>query len=86
MYLSSGAMTILCVDLGTDMWPAVALAYERAESNVMARPPREKESLVSSKMLFLVYAQLGLIEFAAGMFAYFIVMAEFGFYPGDLFG
>lgn len=79
-------MTILCVDLGTDMWPAVALAYEAAETNVMARPPRVNEPLVSSKMITLVYGHLGLIEFAAGMFAYFIVMAEHGFYPEILFG
>lgn len=81
-----GVMTILCVDLGTDMWPAVSLAYENAESDVMARPPRSSESLVSAKMITLVYGHLGLIEFAAGMFAYFIVMAEHGFYPAILFG
>lgn len=79
-------MTILCVDLGTDMWPAVALAYEGAESDVMARTLRGRDTLVSARMLRLVYGHLGLIEFAAGMFAYFIVMAEHGFYPLQLFG
>lgn len=79
-------MTILCVDLGTDMWPAVSLSYEKTESDVMARPPRTSERLVSTRMLWLAYGHLGLIEFAAGMFAYFVVMAEHGFYPGDLFG
>lgn len=81
-----GVMTILCVDLGTDMWPAVSLAYEGAESDVMARPPRTSEPLVSTKMIALVYGHLGMIEFAAGMFAYFVVMAEHGFYPQILFG
>ncbi|KAJ0178264.1 hypothetical protein K1T71_006087 [Dendrolimus kikuchii] len=84
--LPLGVMTILCVDLGTDMWPAVSLAYEQAESDVMARPPRSKDPLVSPRMLRLVYGHLGLFEFAAGMFAYFIVMAEHGFYPAELFG
>lgn len=79
-------MTILCIDLGTDMWPAVALSYESAESDVMIRPPRSSDSLVSSQMVSLAYGHLGLIEFAAGMFAYFIVMAEFGFFPHILFG
>ncbi|KOB76166.1 Sodium/potassium-transporting ATPase subunit alpha, partial [Operophtera brumata] len=65
--LPLGVMTILCVDLGTDMWPAVSLAYEGAESDVMARPPRTSEPLVSTKMIALVYGHLGLIEFAAGM-------------------
>ncbi|KAJ2944392.1 hypothetical protein O0L34_g18402 [Tuta absoluta] len=84
--LPLGVMTILCVDLGTDMWPAVALAHERAEADVMARPPHVKEPLVSSQMLWLVYGHLGLIEFCAGIFAYFVVMAEHGFYPEILFG
>ncbi|XP_052741843.1 sodium/potassium-transporting ATPase subunit alpha-B, partial [Bicyclus anynana] len=84
--LPLGVMTILCVDLGTDMWPAVSLSYEQAEQDVMARPPRSSDPLVSACMLRLVYGHLGLIEFAAGMFAYFIVMAEHGFYPSDLFG
>ncbi|KAI5645381.1 sodium/potassium-transporting ATPase subunit alpha-B [Phthorimaea operculella] len=79
-------MTILCVDLGTDMWPAVALAHEQAEADVMARSPHVKEPLVSTKMLWLVYGHIGLIEFCAGMFAYFVVMAEHGFYPEILFG
>lgn len=79
-------MTILCVDLGTDMWPAVSLSHEVAEQDVMARPPRCSESLVSLRMLRLAYGHLGLVEFAAGMYAYFIVMAEHGFYPPQLFG
>lgn len=79
-------MTILCVDLGTDMWPAVSLAYEEAESNVMARRPRGKDRLVSARMVQLAYGHLGLVEVAAGMTAYFIVMAEHGFYPPILFG
>ncbi|KAJ8716082.1 hypothetical protein PYW08_013367 [Mythimna loreyi] len=84
--LPLGVMTILCVDLGTDMWPAVALAYEPAESDVMVRPVRHPNPLVSARMLRLIYGHLGLIEFAAGMYAYFIVMAEHGFYPENLFG
>ncbi|XP_013172407.1 PREDICTED: sodium/potassium-transporting ATPase subunit alpha-like isoform X2 [Papilio xuthus] len=84
--LPLGVMTILCVDLGTDMWPAVSLSYESAEADVMGRPPRQGDGLVSGRMLYLVYGHLGLIEFAAGMYAYFTVMAEHGFYPADLFG
>lgn len=81
-----GVMTILCIDLGTDMWPAVSLSHEVAETDVMVRPPRVSDPLVSGRMLTLVYAHHGLVEFAAGMFAYFVVMAEHGFYPPLLFG
>ncbi|VVD03152.1 unnamed protein product [Leptidea sinapis] len=84
--LPLGVMTILCVDLGTDMWPAVSLSHEKAEQDIMDRPPRKSDSLVSASMLRLVYGHLGLIEFAAGIYAYFIVMAEHGFYPRQLFG
>lgn len=33
-------IAILIVDIGTDMVPAIALAYEKAESDIMRRKPR----------------------------------------------
>ncbi|KAG8231998.1 hypothetical protein J437_LFUL010258 [Ladona fulva] len=38
--LPLGTVTILCIDLGTDMLPAISLAYEEAESDIMKRRPR----------------------------------------------
>lgn len=38
--LPLGTVTILCIDLGTDMVPAISLAYEQAESDIMKRQPR----------------------------------------------
>merc|ERR1719209_1158399 len=38
--LPLGTITILFIDLGTDMVPAISLAYEKAESDIMKRPPR----------------------------------------------
>merc|ERR1711988_878948 len=38
--LPLGTVTILCIDLGTDMVPAISMAYEKAESDIMKRPPR----------------------------------------------
>ncbi|KAG5871900.1 hypothetical protein JTB14_030953 [Gonioctena quinquepunctata] len=38
--LPLGTVTILCIDLGTDMVPAISLAYEEAESDIMKRRPR----------------------------------------------
>ncbi|KAL0590928.1 Sodium/potassium-transporting ATPase subunit alpha-4 [Plecturocebus cupreus] len=35
--LALGTITILCIDLGTDMVPAISLAYESAESDIMKR-------------------------------------------------
>merc|ERR1712073_7874 len=38
--LPLGTVTILCIDLGTDMVPAISMAYEKAESDIMKRQPR----------------------------------------------
>ena len=38
--LGLGSITLLFIDLGTDIVPAVTLAYERAESDIMLRAPR----------------------------------------------
>lgn len=40
---------ILCIDLLTDILPAISLAYEPAESDIMLRPPRnpKKDTLVN---------------------------------------
>lgn len=35
--LPVGVICILCIDLGTDMWPAISLAYEKSESDIMLR-------------------------------------------------
>ncbi|XP_035704051.1 sodium/potassium-transporting ATPase subunit alpha isoform X4 [Folsomia candida] len=39
--LPLGTVTILCIDLGTDMIPAISLAYEKSESDIMKRQPRD---------------------------------------------
>merc|ERR1711879_517255 len=38
--LPLGTVTILCIDLGTDLLPAFSLAYEQAETDIMKRAPR----------------------------------------------
>ena len=39
--LGLGTIAILCIDLGTDMVPAISFAYEEAESDIMMRKPRD---------------------------------------------
>lgn len=34
----------------------------------------------------MAYGQIGMIQAAAGFFVYFVIMAENGFLPQDLFG
>ncbi|XP_021944108.1 sodium/potassium-transporting ATPase subunit alpha isoform X1 [Folsomia candida] len=86
--LPLGTVTILCIDLGTDMIPAISLAYEKSESDIMKRCPRDpfKDKLVNERLISMAYGQIGMIQAAAGFFTYFIIMAENGFLPSKLFG
>jgi len=86
--LPLGALAVLCIDLGTDMLPAISLAFEdeEFEHQVMKRGPRNPntDGLFDDKLLFLSCGQMGLIQAAAGFFTYFVTMAENGFWPGRL--
>ena len=86
--LPFGILTVLCVDLGTDLLPAISLAFEEEEQRheVMKRGPRNpiSEGLLDERLLFLSCGQVGLIQAAAGFFTYFVIMAENGFWPGRL--
>ncbi|ESN98833.1 hypothetical protein HELRODRAFT_94925, partial [Helobdella robusta] len=86
--LPLGIITILCIDLGTDMIPAISLAYEQAESDIMKRMPRDpiNDKLVNSRLIGMAYGQIGMIQASAGFFTYFVIMAENGFWPKRLFG
>ncbi|CAI4223313.1 unnamed protein product [Auanema sp. JU1783] len=85
--LPLGTVTILCIDLGTDMVPAISLAYEEAESDIMKRQPRDpiRDKLVNERLISLAYGQIGMIQASAGFFTYFWIMADNGFLPRDLY-
>ncbi len=84
--LPLGTITILFIDLGTDMIPAISLAYEYPERDIMARQPRDpqKDRLVNARLIFLAYALIGVCQASAGFFIYFVIMAEHGWLPKDL--
>jgi len=86
--LPLGTVTILCIDLGTDMVPAISMAYEKAESDIMKRPPRNPftDKLVNERLISMAYGQIGMIQASAGFFVYFVILAENGFWPSRLFG
>ena len=86
--LPLGTVTILCIDLGTDMVPAISLAYEKAEADIMKRQPRNpfSDKLVNERLISIAYGQIGMIQAAAGFFVYFVILAENGFRPGKVFG
>ena len=70
---------ILAVDLGTDMLPALALAAEQPQGNVMHEPPRPRtERLLNWDVLLRAYAFLGLIEAGIAMGGFFLYLYSQG--------
>jgi magnesium-transporting ATPase (P-type) len=68
---------ILAIDLGTDLFPALALGMEKPEPNVMHHPPRRREQpLVDRGLLARAFLWLGLIEavlcYAGFFFVYWL--------------
>lgn len=53
---------ILSIDLGSEMAPAISLAYETSERDIMKKPPRRRDAQLVSKSL-LAYSYL----FAGGI-------------------
>lgn len=86
--LPLGTVTILCIDLGTDLLPAISFAYERAESDIMKRNPRNKftDRLVNERLISMAYGQIGFIQALAGFVCYVWIMQDNGFNPTELLG
>lgn len=87
MPLGLGSLLVLSIDLFTEQGPATSLAYESAEANVMARPPRDTrtERLVSFPLLFYAYVIMGLAESLVCMGAYMWVFTHRGVAISDIF-
>uniref|UniRef100_A0A8C3PW85 Sodium/potassium-transporting ATPase subunit alpha n=1 Tax=Chrysolophus pictus TaxID=9089 RepID=A0A8C3PW85_CHRPC len=68
--------------------PAISLAYEQAESDIMKRQPRnpKTDKLVNERLISMAYGQIGMIQALGGFFTYFVIMAENGFWPSGLVG
>ncbi|EAR94958.2 Na,H/K antiporter P-type ATPase alpha subunit family protein (macronuclear) [Tetrahymena thermophila SB210] len=78
---------MLVLQVGTDIWPAISLAYEEAELDVMTRKPRKKtDHLCSLKLVTIGYFQMGQLESAAGFVGYYMMFNYFGFPVRELFG
>jgi sodium/potassium-transporting ATPase subunit alpha len=82
------AMQILTIDLGTELGPAISLAYEPAESNTMDRKPRDpkRDRLVAPSLLFYAYLTSGFIITAGCMLAYTLIYAQNGLELSDFHG
>lgn len=80
-------ISILFIDLGTDLAPAVALAYEDPEDAIMQVPPRPAHAhLVGPQMMMVAYGTIGVLQTFAAFFAYFYVFYDYGFTINSLLG
>ena len=53
--LAIETIMILFIDLGTDIIPAVSMAYEDSESFIMERPPRKSDEHLVGKLFFNLF-------------------------------
>ncbi|XP_055344197.1 sodium/potassium-transporting ATPase subunit alpha-2-like [Paramacrobiotus metropolitanus] len=80
-------ISMILLNCATDLYPAVSLAYEPAESDTMKLPPRKRsERLITSNLVQAVYLQIGIIESVGAFFVYFVIYTTQGFYPRRLLG
>jgi len=78
----------LVIAVGTDLLPAISLSYEKAETDIMKRRPRDPvvDKLVTSRLLAFSYLQAGVIQAISGLFTYYVIMGDFGVQPKSLYG
>ncbi|XP_065649800.1 sodium/potassium-transporting ATPase subunit alpha-like isoform X2 [Hydra vulgaris] len=86
--LPLGTIPMLLICVGTDIAPAISLAYEPPENDIMERKPRDPkcDNLVNARLICQSYAVRGVIESVGAFLCYFIVMGENGFRPIYLLG
>merc|ERR1711935_1056796 len=85
--LPLSTVLILCIDLGTDMVPAISFAYENPELDIMERYPRnaKRDHLVNAKLISFAYLQIGIVQASAGFFTYFYILHDYGVRPSTTF-
>jgi sodium/potassium-transporting ATPase subunit alpha len=83
--LPLSVVLILAIDLGTDMVPAISMAWENPEADIMRRPARDAsvDRLVTKKLISFAYLQIGMIQAIAGFFTWLVVLNDYG-YPAHI--
>jgi len=73
---------ILCIDLITDILPAIGLGNEPPESDTMTRPPRKKtDKLVTAKTFLRSYGIIGPFQALFAFALFFLTFKMFGIIP-----
>lgn len=85
--LAIETICILLIDLGTDLAPAVSIAYEEPEESIMQIPPRkDTDHMVGPQMMSVAYGTIGVFQTFAAFFAYCYVFYDYGFTIKSLLG
>ncbi len=82
--LALGVLQILALDIGTDMFPALALGAEPPAAHVLDQPPIGRH-LVDGRLLTRVFGVLGPAEAVIEMAAFVATFLAVGWRPGDPF-
>jgi magnesium-transporting ATPase (P-type) len=82
--LALGVLQVLCLDVGTDILPAVALGAEPSSLRALSQPPQGRH-LVDWFLLFRAFIVLGLTESIVEMFAFLAALSYAGWRPGLAF-
>jgi calcium-translocating P-type ATPase len=77
-------LQILCIDIGTETLPALALGRERAEPGLMGRPPRPAgERLITGGLLLRAWLLLGGVSAVLVTAGFFWTLMSGGWTPGS---
>jgi calcium-translocating P-type ATPase len=71
--LALGVLQILCLDIGTDLLPALALGAEPASPRILGRPPHGRH-LIDAPLLARVFGVLGPAEAVVEMCAFLVAL------------
>ncbi|MBZ5703051.1 MAG: cation-transporting P-type ATPase [Acidobacteriia bacterium] len=82
--LAIGVLQVLCLDIGTDILPAVALGAESSSPRALSRPPQGRH-LVDMPLLIRAFCVLGPVESLVEMLAFLAAMFFAGWRPGAHF-
>lgn len=80
MPLAMNGLMILSIDLLTEQGPAISLVYEKPESDIMRRAPRNPKTdhLITKRTLFYSYVLAGLTSSLICFMAYALVFKHHG--------
>jgi magnesium-transporting ATPase (P-type) len=79
--LALAVLQVLCLDIGTDLLPALALGGEPARPDVLERPP-VRGHLLDRGVLRRAFGLLGPVEAAVEMAAFTVALVAAGWRPG----